>query len=61
MEVEESLGVEKNIFLEHCIDLESVKLEVRFKTSPVREMNWPLPSDSRRMDNKGREPERLTL
>lgn len=55
MEVDRSLGVEHSIFLHCCINLEKKKVEVRFRTSPLREINWPLPSDSRRMASKVRE------
>lgn len=60
VKVNESLGVENNIFLYHCSNQEKMKVEVQFKTSPLGEINWPLPSDSRRMDNKARESQKVS-
>lgn len=55
LEVGKSGRVENNVFLHHCSNLEKMKVEVRFKTLLLREKNWSLPSDSRRMANKARE------
>lgn len=58
LEVGKSRRVENNISLHHRSNLEKMKAEVGFETSPLREINWSLPSDSRRMDNKARESQK---
>lgn len=55
MKVDKSLGVENNVFLHHYSSQEKMKIVVSFQTSPLREINWSLPSDSQRMVNKARE------
>lgn len=54
VKVDKSLGVENNSFFHHS-NQEEMKVEVKFKISPLGEINWPLLPDSRIMDNKARE------